>query len=62
MDIDDLDDDELDHLAQWLAMAPLASGPIDLRRASAWRFAQARIAVEKGDAASFPDIGDQACT
>lgn len=58
MDINDLDDGELNCLAPWLAAAPLSSGPIDLGRASAWRFAQARISVEKGQASSFPDIGE----
>lgn len=58
MDIGDLDDDEFNCLAQWLAVAPLGPGPIDLSRASAWRFAQARISVEKGEATSFPEIGE----
>lgn len=54
----DLDDDELDHLAHWLASAPLISGQIDLRRASAWRCTEARIAVENREATSFREVGE----
>lgn len=49
MDIADLDDDELIHLALWLAAAPVDAGPVDLCHAAAWRFAQARIAVDRGE-------------
>jgi hypothetical protein len=61
MDIADLDDDELIHLALWLAAAPVDAGPVDLCHAAAshkaaWRFAQARIAVDRGEVTSFPEI------
>jgi hypothetical protein len=56
MDIADLDDDELIHLALWLAAAPVDAGPVDLCHATAWRFAQARIAVDRGEVTSFPEI------
>ena len=55
MNLNDLDDDELACLAQWL----VANSPqtiVDLRNAPAWRFAHARLAVDAGDLAEFPNI------
>jgi hypothetical protein len=57
MNINDLDDDEFAHLAQWIA-ATSRQATIDLRTAPAWRFAQARVAVDIGDVKEFPDISD----
>ena len=57
MNLNNLDEDEFAHLAQWVA----ASGPqttVDLRTAPAWRFAQARLAVDAGDLEEFPDISE----
>jgi hypothetical protein len=58
MDIDDLDEDEFFHLAQWIAAIPSETTCVDLRTASAWRFAQTRAAVDKGDIKDFPAIND----
>lgn len=55
MNLNDLDEDELAHLAQWVA-AVSSQTTIDLRTAPAWRFAQARLAVDAGDLKEFPDI------
>lgn len=42
MNLNDLDEDEFAHLAQWVAVAsPQTTN--DRRTASAWRFAQARF-------------------
>lgn len=57
MDLDDLDEDEFAHLAQWVSSLPLGSGPVDLSTSAAWKFAHARLAVESGEITSFPDIG-----
>lgn len=55
MNLNSLDEDELAYLAQWVA-AVSSQTTIDLRTAPAWRFAQARLAVEAGDLREFPDI------
>lgn len=57
MNLNDLDEDEFAHLAQWVAVASPQT-TIDLRTAPAWRFAQARLAVDKDDLKEFPDISE----
>jgi hypothetical protein len=57
MDIEDLDDDELTHLALLLATAPMDAGPVDRHDAAARRFALARVAVDRDEVTSFPEIG-----
>jgi hypothetical protein len=59
MDLHDLDEDEFIHLVQWLTATPLDAGPVDLPIAPAWRFAQARFAVQTGKIMDFPDISDR---
>jgi hypothetical protein len=58
MNLNDLDEDEFAHLVQWLTANPLGPGPIDLRIAPAWRFAEARFAVEARKLVEFPGISD----
>lgn len=55
MNLDDLDDDEFAHLAQWIAITS-SQTTIDLSIAPAWRFALARVAVEIDNLKDFPDI------
>ena len=57
MDFNDLDEDELAYLAQWIAVTSPQT-TIDLRIAPAWRFAQARLAAYTRDLSEFPDIGE----
>lgn len=57
MNIENLDEDELAHLAQWIATTSFQT-TIDLRAAPAWRFAQARTAVDTFDLREFPDISE----
>jgi hypothetical protein len=56
MDINDLDEDEFTHLVQWLTANLPDAGVVDLRVAPAWKFAQARAAVEVGGNTQFPEI------
>lgn len=62
MDVTDLDDDEFAHLVQWLTTVYADAGPVDLRTAPAWRFAQVRAATDAGELTEFPDIrGSRLC-
>jgi hypothetical protein len=58
MGIEDLDEDELFHLALWIAATPVETACVDLRTAPAWRFAQTRAAVDQGEIEDFPAIND----
>lgn len=57
MNLNDLDEEELAHLAQWVA-ATSPQTTIDLRIAPSWRFAQARLAEDICDLSDFPDISE----
>lgn len=57
MNINDLDEDEFAHLAQWIATISTQT-TVDLRTAPAWRFARARVAVETGELKEFPEISE----
>jgi len=55
MVVEDLDDDEIDHLTLWLANLPLSDGAVDLRDSPSWKFALRREAVENLGLTQFPD-------
>lgn len=57
-----LDDDELDNLAMWLATCEFPDGAVDLREAPAWKFGAARVAVEAGGGSTFPEVFKTGCT
>lgn len=54
MTIDDLDDDEPENLALWLAKVAAEDEPADLRCSPAWRFAARREAVNAYGLNHFP--------
>lgn len=54
MNVEDLDDDEIDHLSLWMARLPVSDGPVDLRTSPAWQFALRREAVEAQGLDHFP--------
>lgn len=56
MNVEDLDDDEIDHLSLWLAKMSVDDGAVDLRMSPAWQFALRRVDVSVEGLEHFPKL------